>query len=234
MNIKPLITLAFVLFDVFAKGQKLSMPPLQGGLAADTSRVFITFQCPPSIRKDNYPLVIVDGQRVDFAKLEILDTADIYNIRVIGPKNDSIKFYGKAGRDGVIIVDTKDKIGHNWAKKIMQRYPDGRLKIRQTKSGRTEYFENGKKKVICTWQQKKQEARFREKGKYNLIVSETEYDEEGEIIRREIYEERSWLLPWPWIGIKYADWIILAVKYENGKEISKVENVDAKTCFGIK
>ena len=50
-----------------------------------------------------------------------LDTNTISTIQVLNPKNDSVKLYGKAGKNGVIIITTKRPIEWVSAKQILKQ-----------------------------------------------------------------------------------------------------------------
>ena len=50
-----------------------------------------------------------------------LDTTTISTIQVLNPKNDSVKLYGKAGKNGVIIIATKRPIEWVSAKQILKQ-----------------------------------------------------------------------------------------------------------------
>ena len=76
--------------------------------------------------KQSFPLVIINGRTfkqhalwwnvfIDF------DTTNVSTIQVLNPKNDSIKLYGKAGKNGVIIITTKRPIEWISMKQILKQ-----------------------------------------------------------------------------------------------------------------
>lgn len=56
-----------------------------------------------------------------------LDTTNILTVQVLNPKNDSVKLYGKAGKNGVIIITTKKTVEWISAKQILKQKSIGIL-----------------------------------------------------------------------------------------------------------
>ena len=50
-----------------------------------------------------------------------IDTTTISSVQVLNPSNDSIKIYGKAGKNGVIIIATKRPIEWVSVKQILKQ-----------------------------------------------------------------------------------------------------------------
>jgi len=77
-----------------------------------------------TLTKSDYPLIIIGGRRfkeMTFSNI-YFDLSNVYHISVINPKNDSIKLFGRAGRNGVIILATKNKIDWISSNAIGWRY----------------------------------------------------------------------------------------------------------------
>jgi hypothetical protein len=96
------------LLFVPGKGQKIDSAM---GIPQETSGLKIRIVCAPSAIT-GYPLVIIDGRRFDGSYLQHLffNINDIESLRVIGSKQDSIKYFGKAGKYGVIILQMKNPV----------------------------------------------------------------------------------------------------------------------------
>lgn len=106
-------------------GDMLSMVEIPANLK-DTNHSSTPFiikdQC--TITKSDYPLIIIGGRRFkksDFSNI-FFDLSNLSNINVINPKNDSIKLFGRAGRNGVIILNTKNKIDWISSNVIRRQY----------------------------------------------------------------------------------------------------------------
>ena len=126
MNIKLLILSLTILLTSTSIGQSLKIDTFKTA-SVDTSSV-IRWQChagPSVLSKDNYPLVIINGKTFKNCLLQNiffdLDTTTISTIQVLNPKNDSVKLYGKAGKNGVIIITTKRPIEWISAKQILKQ-----------------------------------------------------------------------------------------------------------------
>ncbi|MEO6405164.1 MAG: hypothetical protein ABIY51_02360 [Ferruginibacter sp.] len=112
MNIKLLISALTILLASASNGQSLKIDTFKTTIA-DTGSL-IRWQChagPSITSKDTYPLIIINGRKFKNSLLQNiffdLDTTTISALQVLNPKNDSVKLYGKAGRNGVIIITTK-------------------------------------------------------------------------------------------------------------------------------
>ncbi len=84
----------------------------------------ISIKDPILLQKAHYPLIIVGGRRFkgsDFKNL-YYDFSNIVGVRVISTKNDSIKLFGRAGRHGIIIFDTKTNIEWITSNAIRRKY----------------------------------------------------------------------------------------------------------------
>ena len=112
----------FLFCFIPAKGQKI-----ESGLviANDTSSTRVRIVCAPTEIK-GYPLVIIDGKKFDGSYLQNLffNVNDIESIRVIGPKQDSIKYFGKRAQYGIIILNMKHAVVWTTSKEIRrQKFP---------------------------------------------------------------------------------------------------------------
>ncbi|MFC0513425.1 hypothetical protein ACFFGT_04410 [Mucilaginibacter angelicae] len=108
---------------------------------------------------------------------------------------------------------------------IEEFYHNGHLKLKQTKKGRTEYYENGAKQVIFTWQGKKTGHDRREK---DFTIYKSEYNSQGQIIRSVIFEVWNDSLPQPELDILKSDKIKSVKEYKDGKETSVTEDIYPK------
>ena len=126
MNIKLLILSLTILLTSTSIGQSLKIDTFKTSVVDTTS--IIRWQChagPSVSSKDTYPLVIINGKKFKNCLLQNiffdLDTNTISTIQVLNPKNDSVKLYGKAGKNGVIIITTKRPIEWVSAKQILKQ-----------------------------------------------------------------------------------------------------------------
>lgn len=115
MNLKFLLLSFSILLTSTSKEQSLKIDTFKTALI-DTSSV-IRWQCqarPSIILKKSYPLIIINGKKFKNCLLQNIyfdfDTSNILTLQVLNPQNDSVKFYGKAGTNGVIIIKTKKPI----------------------------------------------------------------------------------------------------------------------------
>ena len=105
-------------------GQSLKIDTFKTA-SVDTGSI-IRWQChagPSVLSKDNYPLVIINGKTFKNCLLQniFFDLDTIATIQVLNPKNDSVKLYGKSGKNGVIIITTKRPIEWVSAKQILKQ-----------------------------------------------------------------------------------------------------------------
>ena len=126
MNLKLLISPLTILLTSFAVGQSLKIDTFKTA-PADTSSL-VRWQChagPTVISNDNYPLLIINGKTFKNSLLENIffeiDTTTISTIQCLNPKNDSVKLYGKEGKNGVIIITTKRLIEWVSARQILKQ-----------------------------------------------------------------------------------------------------------------
>ena len=103
----------------------------------DTNSI-VRWQChagPSILTKDNYPLVIINGKSFKSCLLQNiffdLDTSTISTFQVLNPQNDSVKLYGKTGKNGVIIITTKRPIAWISAKQILKQQSNNILSPRR-------------------------------------------------------------------------------------------------------
>lgn len=114
--------------------------------------------------------------------------------------------------------------------KIKEYYPNGQLKLTQTKNGRIEYHENGKKEIVYTWKRKKQKVI---PGEYNFDYTITKkiYDKAGIQIEVQIYNYWGLYQPQPRLEFEKSDWIIKWIKLESNQEILIASDENAKKYF---
>lgn len=119
-------------------------------------------------------------------------------------------------------------------RKVREYYPDGHLKAIQTKRHRLEYFENGNKQVVCTWTRKKEEFWSRREPNHDFTITSLTFDENGQLVKKAIYDEPDRFGYDVQFDIHKSFWIISMVQYQNGKEVSRVEDIDTKKYFEVK
>ena len=126
MNFKLQILALTILLTSNSIGQSLKVDTFKTS-SVDTSSI-ISWQCQAGssvLSKDTYPLIIINGKTFKNCLLQNiffdLDTTTISTIQVLNPKNDSVKLYGKAGKNGVIIIATKRPIEWVSAKQILKQ-----------------------------------------------------------------------------------------------------------------
>lgn len=126
MSIKLLILSLTTLLAFPSIGQSLKVDTFKTSQVDNGS--IIRWQChagPNVLSKHNYPLVIINGKTFKDCLLQNiffdLDTTSISTVQVLNPMNDSIKLYGKEGRNGVIIITTKRPIEWISAKQILRQ-----------------------------------------------------------------------------------------------------------------
>lgn len=111
-------------------------------------------------------------------------------------------------------------------------FPNGQLKIIQTKKYRTEYFENGNIAISYKWKRKKVEE-IKEEYRFDFKIHQTKYNLNSERVEEIIYINWRLLLPQPNLDIINSDWIYKWTKFENGKEIIIANNVATKVYFKL-
>jgi antitoxin component YwqK of YwqJK toxin-antitoxin module len=111
---------------------------------------------------------------------------------------------------------------------IKEYYPSGQLKINQTSRRRTEYLENGYKKVVFKWRKKLELFEPHQKGIHDYTIRKVEYDGNGRILQIAVYEvwRNSWLPP-P-LELEKADWLVSLKKFKEGKEVYSVNDINMK------
>ena len=107
MNLRNLIAVLIAnLFSTILLGQSINSNNLD--VPKSDSVIKIKLHCPGSRNKDKRPLVIINGFSCPYDNLFFdWDTSNISSIKVLTLQNDSLKLYGKKGRNGVIIITTK-------------------------------------------------------------------------------------------------------------------------------
>ena len=110
------ILLSWTILSAFPSiGQSLKIDTFKT-LPVDTSSI-VRWQChagPSVFAKDIYPLIIINGKTFKKCFLQNIffdfDTSTLSRLHVLNAKNDSIKLYGNAGKNGVIFITTKKPI----------------------------------------------------------------------------------------------------------------------------
>jgi len=124
MNFK-LFILSVTIFSMSPSvGQSLRIDTLKTKPIYEGS--IVRWQCHAGssiISEKNSPLIIINGKKFENCLLQNiffdLDTAELLSLRVISPQNDSIKIYGKSGRNGVIVIEMIKTIKWISAKQIL-------------------------------------------------------------------------------------------------------------------
>lgn len=99
-----------------------------------------------------------------------------------------------------INLDISD-IGH--IVKIEGYYPNGNLKIKQTKKRRIEYYESGNVKTVYSWKASKEFGGIRDNENiyyYTFQIKVKNYDEKGRLVNKENKEEEGNSYPQPSIA----------------------------------
>jgi hypothetical protein len=108
--------------------------------------------------------------------------------------------------------------------RIEEFYPGGQLKLKQTKKDRLEYYEDGKLNVSYSWKNIK-----KEKDHWNTYkIYQTKYDQEGKVLQSTIFEDWGYIISQPKLDIEESDWIVKVEKYNKGKMIFSVTDMDTK------
>lgn len=113
---------------------------------------------------------------------------------------------------------------------IKEYYPDGQLKINQTKKYRNEYFESGNKETTFKWKRKKVKE-IKGEYRFEFKIHQTKYNLDGERIEEIVYENWRLLQPQPRLEISNSDWIYKWTKYENNRETIIANEVATKDYF---
>jgi len=107
-------------------------------------------------------------------------------------------------------------------------YSNGLLKAEQAKNFLKEYYENGKKKIVCTWERKKDS----DINSYSNIISKIMFNKSGKVLEKQIYVQWELLESiyeyQPDIEILKSDWIIEWTKSEKGKIIKIAKDISTE------
>lgn len=115
---------------------------------------------------------------------------------------------------------------------IKEFYPNGQLKIVQTKKYRNEYYENGNKEITITWKRKKVKE-IKGEYRFDFKTHKTKYNLDGEKVEEIVYEDWRLLQPQPRLEVSSSDWINKWTKYENNKKIIVANEVAPKDYFKL-
>ncbi len=111
----------------------LAMPSVAQNLKIDTLKIkpfykdsMVRWRCHAGssiISAKNSPLIIINGKKFKNCLLQNiifdLDASELSSLRVINPQNDSINFYGKPGKNGVVIIEMRKAIKWISGKQIL-------------------------------------------------------------------------------------------------------------------
>ena len=106
----------FLLLATVANGQ-IAVP------RADSPVVVIAYTHDAISFSNRKPLLLINNKRIPYENLQLLffDLINIDDIKVYGFKKDSAKLYGRAARNGVIIIQTKQSVHWLSSKQIFRR-----------------------------------------------------------------------------------------------------------------
>jgi hypothetical protein len=94
-------------------------------ISKNTDTAIFRFHCSPSIKKNEDPLILVNGKRTpNFFKNYFFSINKIKSITVLSPKNDSIKLFGRKGRYGVINIKIKPSFNWQTSNELYKRQND--------------------------------------------------------------------------------------------------------------
>jgi len=130
--------------------------------------------------------------------------------------------------DGKVMRKESDKRS---IQKVNEYYPNGQIKIEQTTKHRLEFYENGRPKVTYTWKKYIDRVVPPEKGTKDFVVSQTNYDQNGEISQTIIFEVHNVFGLPPKLEFDEYDWIVRLTKYNDGKVVFEIKDMDAKECL---
>jgi len=126
MTIKRLITALPILLTSTLMCQNLKVDTFKASVV-DTGSM-VRWQChagPGILSSDDYPLLIINDRIFRNCLLQNiyfdLDSTTISAVQVLNPKNDSVKLYGRAGKNGVIIIKTRKSIDWISARQILKQ-----------------------------------------------------------------------------------------------------------------
>jgi antitoxin component YwqK of YwqJK toxin-antitoxin module len=111
---------------------------------------------------------------------------------------------------------------------IREYYPNGQIKIEQTTKHRFEFYENGRPKVTYTWKKHIDRVVPPEKGRKDFTVKQTNYDPDGGILQIMIFEVNDVFGLPPKLEIDEYDWVDRLTKYNDGKVVFEIKDMDAK------
>jgi antitoxin component YwqK of YwqJK toxin-antitoxin module len=121
-------------------------------------------------------------------------------------------------------IKRKESLTKN-IKRIKVYYPDGSIKSYLSKTKKVEYFSNGQIHFIYKWRDRTEEKKDEWK---TFAINRKEFDKNGMLLRATKYEEWGTIIYQPNIDVYHADWINRDEKYENGKRVFLIEDMDAK------
>lgn len=127
MKRERLILLLTVVLTGAAQGQNFKVDTFTT-FPVDTNDQ-IHWQCSEgkSLTKENYPVIIINGKKFEQCSLQnvLFDTSanNISSVRILIPDNHRVKNYGRAGKNGVVIIETVVPIQWVSAKQLLKQKP---------------------------------------------------------------------------------------------------------------
>jgi antitoxin component YwqK of YwqJK toxin-antitoxin module len=103
-------------------------------------------------------------------------------------------------------------------------YSNGQLKLKQTKRYRTECYTNGIKSITYRWKVRRDHIMHTK----DFTIYRTSYDTTGAITRKTIYEARNYYRDQPDFFLSNSDRIVSDEKFEGGKPILLVEDIETE------
>jgi len=105
-------------------------------------------------------------------------------------------------------------------------YPSGQIKLKQTRKDRMEYYENGAKKRVYKWKYKTD--RDGTPKSRDFTIYRTWYERNGQPLQSAVFENWDNYGPQPNLRIYKSDRIVSLIKYQQGREVFAVKDIDTK------
>jgi len=112
-----------------------------------------------------------------------------------------------------------------YIRRIKVYYPDGSVKSDLSKTKKVAYFPNGQIHFIYKWRDKTEDKKDEWK---TFVIDRKEFDNNGILLRSSEYEEWGNIIHQPNIDVNHSDWINSDEKYENGKKVFSIKDMDGK------
>jgi len=112
-----------------------------------------------------------------------------------------------------------------YIRRIRVYYPDGSVKSDLSKTKKVEYFPNGQIQFIYKWRDMTEHKKDNWK---TFVIDRKEFDKNGALLRSSEYQEWGTIIHQPNIDVYHSDWINSDEKYENGKKIFSIKDMDPR------